>query len=108
MISLEQDIFLDDTALTTAFDSMKDLSVRTQALKEKMEQMYEDLVTALQTPCGEAFKTTAKEVLIKPIDDLKLIVDHISETLELIKGVGYYRDVFDKYEELNQNIKVAE
>ena len=46
--------------------------------------------------------------MIKPIDDLKLIVDHISETLELIKGVGYYRDVFDKYEELNQNIKVAE
>jgi len=106
MASLSQDILLDDTALSNASTEMKALAERTQLLKDTLSQLYDDLESALQTPAGEALELTAKDVLIKPIDDLKLIIDHISETLETIKGGGYYKDVFDKFTELNQNIKV--
>ncbi|MDD6824800.1 MAG: hypothetical protein PUE12_01560 [Oscillospiraceae bacterium] len=108
MFALQQEIYLDDSALQTASEEMNELSQRTANLKTAIEELYEDLTTALQTPCGEAFKTISKDVLVKPIDDLKLIVDHISQTLETIKGQGYYKDVFDEYENLNNSIKVEE
>lgn len=106
MTSLQQDILLDDTAFASASADMKDLAARTEQLKEKMEKMYDDLSSALQTPAGEALELTAKNILIQPIDNLKLVVDHISATLEEIKGSGYYKDVFIKYEDLNKNITV--
>lgn len=47
----------------------------------------------------------AIEVLIKPIDDLILVIDQMSKTLDDIKDTPYYQGVFDKYEQLMQNIK---
>jgi len=106
MASLSQDILLDDNALADASAAMNALATRTQNLKDTLSQLYDDMESALQTPAGEALDLTAKDVIIKPIDDLKLIIDHISSTLDTIKGGGYYKDVFDKFSELNQNIKV--
>lgn len=104
-MSLSHDIVLDDKAFTTASSDMKALKTRTEALKTKLEQMYKDLTTAIDTPAGNAVETTAKSVLIKPIDDMLLVVDHISSTLTEIIGTGHYKDVFIKFEELNSNIK---
>ena len=96
---------LDDTAFATASDEMKALKTRTETLKTKLEQMYKDLTTAMDTPAGKAVETTAESVLIKPIDDILLVIDHISSTLTEIIGAGYYKDVFVKFEELNASIK---
>ena len=43
--------------------------------------------------------------MIKPIDDMLLVIDHVSSTLTEIIGTGHYRDVFVKFEELNNSIK---
>lgn len=104
-MSLSHDILLDDSAFDIASSEMKTLKTRAEALKTKLEQMYSDLSTAMDTPAGKAVETTAKNVLIKPIDDLLLVIDHISSTLTEIIGTGHYKDVFVKFEELNNNIK---
>ena len=103
---LSQDIVLDDSAFSTASQDMKDLAERTERLKSKLTQMYNDLTKALDTPAGRQLELTAKDVLIKPIEDLLLVIRHTSDTLTEIIGTGYYKSVFIKYEELNQSIKM--
>lgn len=101
---LSYDIVLDDAAFKTASEAMADLKTRAEALKEKLKRMYQDLSTALDTPAGKQVEFTAEEVLIEPIDKLLLVIEHISATLTEIIGTGYYKDVFIKYEQLNQSI----
>lgn len=105
MIILNYDIILDDVAFQNASDAMAELKKRAEALKEKLQRMYHDLTTALDTPAGKQVEITAGEVLIEPIDNLLLVIEHISGTLAEIIGTGYYKDVFIKYEELNQSIQ---
>lgn len=102
---LSRDIILDDTAFTTASSEMAELKNRTEELKTELKQMYKDLTTALDTPAGKAVEITAGKVLLKPIEDMLLVIEHISSTLEEIIGTGYYKDVFIKFEQLNQSIK---
>lgn len=102
---LTHDIVLDSNAFNTASSDMKALKSRTENLKKKLISMYHELTTALDTPAGKQVETTADKVLIKPIDDLLLVINHVSSTLADIIGTGYYKDVFIKYEELNSSLK---
>ena len=104
MAFLDQDIILDDTAFDTASADMKQLKTRTETLKDKLHSMYQDLTTALNTPAGEELELTGEKVIVKPIEDMIAVIDHISSTIEQIINTGYYKDVFIKYEQLNQNI----
>ena len=104
-MALRKDILLDDNAFNTASSDMQALITRTENLKAKMEQMYEDLKNAMDTPAGEAVEMVSKKVLIKPINDMLLVVGHISSTLTDIIGTGYYKDVFVKFENLNESVK---
>lgn len=104
-MALTRDIVLDETAFNNASEAMATLKTRTETLKDKLEAMYEDLTTALDTPAGNEIKTTAKSVLIEPLDKLLLVIEHISSTLTEIIGTGYYKDVFIEFEELNKNIQ---
>jgi len=103
-LTLSYDIILDETAFTTASSEMSALKTRTEALKTKLVEMYKELTTALDTPAGKQVEATAGQILIKPIEDLLLIIQHISATLNEINGTGYYKDVFIKFEQLNQSI----
>lgn len=103
-MTLSHDIVLDDNAFKTASSDMKALKTRTEKLKTKLKQMYKDLTTAMDTPAGNAVEATAESVLIKPIDDMLLVIDHVSSTLAEIIGTGHYMDVFIKFEELNSSI----
>lgn len=107
ILALSQDILLDETAFDTASGAMASLKTRTEALKTKLEKMYSDLSTALDTPAGKEIELTAGKVLIEPIDKLLLVIEHISDTLDEIIGTGYYKDVFIKFEQLNQSIKFS-
>lgn len=104
-MALSRDIVLNDAALKTASNDMKDLKKRAEDLKKDLKAMYKNLTTALDTPAGKALELAAEDVLIEPIDKMILVIDHISDTLNEVKGKGYYKDVFDKFEQLNQNIK---
>lgn len=101
---LWDDIVLDESAFTTASEDMQALKTRTETLKTKMEQMYEDLKNAMDTPSGEAVELVSKTVLLKPIEDMLLVIDHVSSTLSEIISSTYYKGVFDKFEDLNSSI----
>jgi len=103
-LPLPHDILLDDTAFNTASSEMTALKARTQALKAMLVEMYNELTTALDTPAGKQIEFTAGNVLIQPIEDLMLVIQHVSDTLTEIIGTGYYKDVFIKYEQLNQSV----
>lgn len=105
-MALKEDIVLDSEAFHTASDDMKALKTRTENLRKRLEQMYQEFSTALDTPAGRQVQITAEAVLLKPIDDMLLVIDHISSTLTEIIGTGRYKDVFIKFEELNSNIKL--
>lgn len=104
-MSLSHDIVLDSEAFHTASADMKELKIRTENLREKLDTLYQELATALNTPAGKELDLTAEKVLLQPIDDMLLVIDHISATLEEIIGTGYYKDIFIKFEELNESIK---
>ena len=103
-MTLQHDILLDDTAFNTASAEMATLKTRTETLKTDLEAMYKELTTALDTPAGKQIELTAGTVLIQPIDDLLLVIQHISDTLTEIIGTGHYKDVFIKFEQLNQSV----
>lgn len=101
MAFLVHDIVLDESAFTTASQDMATLKRDAEALKTKLEKMYENLTGALDTTAGDEIKVTAKDVLLQPIEDMSIVIQHISDTLNTIIGSGYYKDIFVKYEELN-------
>ncbi len=105
-MTLSQDIVLDDNAFNTAAQDMEALASRTEKLKSKLKQMYYDLTTALDTPAGRQLELTAEDVLIQPLEDLLVVIQHTSDTLTEIIGTGYYKGIFIKYEELNQSVKM--
>lgn len=102
---LKEDICLDDNAFSNAVTQMNSLKKRTDTLRTTLEGMYKDLVTAVDTPAGRAIQVEAKDVLIAPINDMAAVLKHVSETLEAVKGTGYYHDIFVRYQSLNENIK---
>lgn len=103
-------IHLNDQAFKTAARDMANLKTRNENLRKKLEQMYKDLTTALDTPAGHAMEFTGKDVLLEPIDDMSKVIDHVSNTLDTIIGQSggkgiYYDKLFDDYDELNQILK---
>lgn len=105
-------IKVDEQALGTAAYNMNKLKERNNKLKERLETMYKDLTTALDTEAGHKLEWQGKEVLLKPIEDMSKVLEHVSDTLNVIigkdgrepKGV-YYDKLFSEYEELDKILK---
>lgn len=104
-MALSYDIALDDSAFSTASADMAELKTRTETLKKKLEEMYKELTSALDTPAGKQVEITAGEILIKPIDDFLLVIQHVSATLNEIISTAHYKNVFIKFDELNRSVK---
>lgn len=104
-------IHLDDQAFITAANDMAKLKERNKKLKTKLETMYKNLTTALDTPAGHAIEFTGRDVLLEPIEDMGKVLEHMSKTLNIIIGAGgektgrYYDKLFTDYEELDRIIK---
>lgn len=101
MAQLEEDLVVDEEKFATAAADMTDLKTRTNELKVALEKMYDDLANAMNTPSGKELQLEAKDVLLKPVENMSLVVGHISDTLNLIIGSGYYKDIFTGFEELS-------
>lgn len=98
---LREDLVIDEEKFNSAAQKMEELKRRTNDLKDKLDTMYENLVSAMNTPSGKEAQLEAKKVLLKPVENMSLVVGHISDTLNLIIGSGYYKDVFTGFEELS-------
>lgn len=100
MARLTKDLKLDETKFHNASRDMKALEKRTNDLKTTLEGMYESLASAMDTLAGKEVQLEAKKTLLKPVENMALVVGHISDTLELVIGSNYYKDVFDGFDEL--------
>lgn len=98
---LWDDLVVDEEKFNSAAQQMENLKKRTNDLRDKLSAMYDDLSTAMNTPAGKEVQLEAKNVLLKPVENMSLVVGHISDTLNLIIGNGYYKDVFTGFEELS-------
>lgn len=90
---------------------MKNLKNRNEKLHQELKTMYHNLKTALDTPAGHALEWQSDYVLLKPIEDMGKVLEHVSDTLNIIIGKGeepkgvYYDKLFQEYEEIDRILK---
>ena len=100
MAKMEKDLQLNDENFMKASTDMNNLKTRTQTFKKDLENLYNALQQSLNCLTGKEVELQAKNVLLKPVDNMELVVGHISSTLQLVIGGNYYKDVFDGFDEL--------
>ena len=97
----DKDIVLDEAAFERAVEDFASLSVQLQNLRSKVEEMLNILREGFDTPAGRQFIASCERNLFEPLDDQKLVIEHISQTLQQSKQT--YASVFEEYESL-QNV----
>ncbi|MBQ5335576.1 MAG: hypothetical protein J6Z45_06480 [Oscillospiraceae bacterium] len=93
------DIVLDEAAFDRAAADFIELSGKVQALRADIEALLQTLQSGFDTPAGRLFVSSCKNNLLDPLDQQKLVIDHISETLRDAKAT--YASVFSEYDQLN-------
>lgn len=97
-----KDILIDEEAFIKASNDLILLSGRLQTLRDDIEAMLDTLKKGFDTPAGAKFYNSCRTNLLKPLDDQKLVIDHISQVLKTSKSK--YQSVFDSYRSLNNSI----
>lgn len=103
MTKMNKDLKIEDIKFLNAAEDMKKLKTRTEKLKRKLDDMYEELTNALDSETGDEIKKISKNTLLEPIENMALVVGHVSNTLDMIIGGGYYKDVFDGFDEIKRH-----
>ncbi|RHQ57359.1 hypothetical protein DWY36_12885 [Firmicutes bacterium AF25-13AC] len=98
----KKDIVLDEEAFQTAGNEFKTLSADMESLKAEVDEMLQLIKIGFDTPAGAKFIQSCQTTLIKPLEDQRLVITHISDTLTDAKK--QYASVFQEYEQLNQSI----
>lgn len=102
---------ISEEALKEAVRDMGTLQQRNQALKTKLENMFRDLTSALDTPAGHAIQWSGQNVVVQPVDDMAKVIKLMSDVLNSIIGNGpngrgyYYDKLFVEYDELDTTLK---
>ena len=102
MGTTDRDIILDEEAFETAIKDFENLEKQLQKLRTDIEDMLKDLQAGFDTPAGVKFINACETNIFQPLDDQKLVLEHISKTLSESKQT--YNSVFQKYEALQQMI----
>ena len=98
-----QDIVLDEAAFDTAISDFEALGRKLETLRADLDEMMTILKAGFDTPAGVKFINSCEEHLYRPLDDQKLVLNHISQTLRESKQA--YESVFREYEALQATIK---
>ncbi len=97
-----EDIVLEEEAFDEAIKEFAALSLKLQALRVQIQEMLDILKAGFDTPAGRKFLASCEENLYQPLDAQKIVLDHISTTLQDSKKA--YSSVFREYEELQTAI----
>ncbi|MCR4645636.1 MAG: hypothetical protein K5695_09550 [Oscillospiraceae bacterium] len=100
---MKGDIVLDEAAFERAVNDLADLAVQLQNLRDDVEGLLNTLQSGFDTPAGRKFIGSCRNNLIQPLEQQKLVIEHISSTLNDVKGA--YSPVFTEYESLNKQIQ---
>ncbi len=102
-LGLYGDVLLDDSAFSKAISDFAELAVKIQSLRDDVEGLLEMLKKGFDTPAGRKFVNSCENNLLEPLDRQKLVIEHISSTLNDVKGE--YSTVFTEYQSLNNTIR---
>ena len=97
------DIVLDDAAFDRASADFDALAAKVQALRSDIEGLLQTLQSGFDTPAGRLFVGSCRNNLIEPLDQQKLVIEHIAQTLRDAKGT--YASVFSEYDQLNSVLR---
>lgn len=97
------DIVLDEEAFQKASDDFAALSTRLQNLDKEIEEMLTTLQKGFDTPAGRKFVDSCRKNLRQPMDDQRIVLEHISETLLEVRQM--YAAVFSEYDAINTAIR---
>lgn len=100
-----KDIVLDEEAFEQAMTDFEGLSDKLQGLRDEIDRTLETLQTGFDTPAGRKFVTSCRNNLIKPLEDQRDVLNHISDTLQ--RSRQEYSTVFREYEALQTTIRQA-
>lgn len=101
-IMFGQDIVLDEEAFEKAAEDFENLSNKLKNLRADIESMLDDIKAGFDTPAGVKFINSCEKNLLEPLDNQKLVIDHIKETLRISKQ--QYESVFSEYSALQNTI----
>lgn len=102
-IIFRQDIVLDESAFNKASSDFDTLGSDLKKLRDEIEDMLEELKEGFDTPAGRKFINSCKKNLIEPLDQQKLVIEHVSQNIRTAKDK--YSSVFEDYRSLNSLIK---
>ncbi|MEE0954237.1 MAG: WXG100 family type VII secretion target [Eubacterium sp.] len=105
MSIFSKDIVLDEGAFDTAVSDFEALGAQIQQLRNDVDGMMNDLRAGWKTPAGQKFISSCEYNLYRPLDDQKLVIDHIAKSLKESRQA--YESVFSKYDELQKTISKA-
>ena len=97
------DVVLDDAAFEKAIADFSDLAVQLQSLRDDIVDLLDVLKKGFDTPAGRKIIRSCEDNLLQPLDKQKLVIDHISTTLNDVKTA--YATVFTEYGTLNTTIQ---
>lgn len=100
---LGKDIVLDQEAFQRASQEFDVLSQDLQTLRSDIEKMLTEIAKGFDSPAGKKFIQSCKDHLLQPLDDQKIVLDHVVANLQMCKNE--YQTVFDGYRELNAAIQ---
>ena len=98
-------IIIDEEAFDTAISEFNELSNKLKKLRDEVESMMDVLKDGFNTPAGVKFINACEANLYKPLNEQKLVIDHISTTLKESKQA--YQSVFNEYDLLQAEINKA-
>ena len=104
MARLKKNVKIDDQAFETAVKDLSTLYDDVENLKTEFNKLFKDLSDALQCEAGDELKKAGNDVVIKPLDNFKLVINQVKETLDLVKGTGYYKSIFNEFNALKDDI----
>ena len=102
---LDKNFVIDEEAFERASERLLELSQDITALRNKVNQLLEDLKAGFDTPAGKKFFRSCGNTLIAPMDDQSRIIQHVAENLRIARAE--YQSVFEEYRALNNAINNA-
>jgi len=101
--SLSRSIVLDQNHFQVAAEGLENLSEELRQLENRISGLLEELEKGFKTPAGARFFAAVNGRLLAPMRDQAEVFKHVSENLNGARNT--YRTVFDRYEELNNEIR---
>ncbi|WP_024856247.1 hypothetical protein [Ruminococcus albus] len=121
MAKLKKDVKINDDAFDTAISDLQKLWHSADDLKGEFEQLFKDFAEALQCETGDELTVASQDVILEPIDNLKIVIQQVYNTLQIVineplttcdgqpitvsdDGDGYYKKIFDDFNTLVEGI----